>query len=123
MDETILVVSDAITDRRTGPWLGAGEIGIAVPDVVAVGDAFDVLISGIEHPRDASCRLLDVGTGRQVGLPRPVLADGQIVALAIVSAPGLYRVEVIGGGVSAVSQIILACELSMRGQDDVNETH
>ena len=31
-DESLLIVTDLLTNQRTGPWLGAGEIGIDLPE-------------------------------------------------------------------------------------------
>jgi pimeloyl-ACP methyl ester carboxylesterase len=109
-NEAILVITDMLTRRETGPWLGAGEIGLEVPDVVTISSPFDVLVSGIDHPRDANCRVIDANTGRQVGAPPLRRSAGQIVAQPRIESPGLYRIEVAGGGVSPVSQMVLVSE-------------
>ena len=36
-DEAVGVVYDVIIDRWTGPWPGAGQVGVEVSDGVAVG--------------------------------------------------------------------------------------
>jgi pimeloyl-ACP methyl ester carboxylesterase len=110
-NEAILVITDMLTRRETGPWLGGGKIGLELPDVVTIGSPFDVLVSGIEHPRDAACWVMDANTGRQVSAPSLRHSTGQIVAQPRIEAPGLYRIEVAGGGVSPVSQMLLASEL------------
>ncbi len=107
-EEAILAVTDAVTRRRTGPWLGAADVGIAVPDVVRAGQPFVVAIQGVEGPRDVSCRLVDTSTGRLVAMPPIGRADGGVRATVVAPAPGLYRVEVTGGGASNVSQMVLA---------------
>jgi hypothetical protein len=108
--EAILIVNDVLANRSTGPWLGAGEIGVEVPDIVTVNKPFDIVVTGVEHPRDASSRLADVTTGRQIQAPALVRADGQLLTRLSVDTPGIYRVEVAGGGASAVTQFVLVSE-------------
>ena len=107
-DEALLVVADVLADQRTGPWLGTGELGLDLPDVVRAGTTFDVLISGVDHPRDAACRIVDVASERLVAVPNLVRADGRVLARVCLSDSGLYRVGVGGGGTSTVSQLLLA---------------
>jgi hypothetical protein len=109
-DEAILVASDVLGHQQLEPWLGGAEIGLEVPDVASVGSVFEITVTGIEHPRDVSCRVLDVAAGRQVLMPRLTLLDGRIGALITVPDVGLYRIEVTGGGASPVSQLTLGCE-------------
>jgi hypothetical protein len=109
-EETIVAVGDALVRRATGPWLGAGDLGLGVPDVVAAGEPATVTIDGVDHPRDVSCRLVDADSGRIVAMPQPVRADGRVVAAVTAPAPGLYRLEATGGGSSSVTQLMLAVE-------------
>lgn len=109
-NEAVLIVTDALTDRRTGPWLGAGEIGAALPDVVPPGEVFEIRLSGVDHPRDVGCRIVDVETNRRITGPVVVRGEGDCLALATLPAPGLYRVEVTGGGISSLSQLILVAD-------------
>ena len=107
------MATDVLASETTGPWLGddAG-IGIDVPDVVVGQAPFDMVIEGVEHPRDASCVIMDLATGRTVRPPRLTMLGGRIGARVSVPAPGLYRVQVVGGGTSAVSQLVLVSEPS-----------
>jgi pimeloyl-ACP methyl ester carboxylesterase len=107
-NEAVIAVVDALTDRRTGPWLGAGEIGLDVPDLVEPAAPFTVEVSGVEHPLDVSCRIVDTASDRMVQAVALQRRDGRIAGLASVAAPGVYRVEVAGGGASAVSQLLMA---------------
>jgi pimeloyl-ACP methyl ester carboxylesterase len=107
-NEAIIAVVDALTDRRTGPWLGAGEIGLDVPDLVQPGAPFTVEVSGVEHPLEVSCRIVDTASDRMVQVVPLQRIDGRIAGRTAVGAPGVYRVEAAGGGASAVSQLLMA---------------
>jgi hypothetical protein len=107
-DEAVIAVVDALTDRRTGPWLGAGDLGLDLPDVVEPAVPFTVAVSGVEHPLDVSCRLVDTATERMVQAVALQRRDGRVAGSASAPAPGVYRVEVTGGGASAVTQLLMA---------------
>jgi pimeloyl-ACP methyl ester carboxylesterase len=107
-NEAVIAVVDALTDRRTGPWLGAGEIGLDLPDLVEPATPFTVEVSGVEHPLDVSCRIVDTASDRMVQTVPLQWMDARIAGLTSVGAPGVYRVEVTGGGASAVSQLLMA---------------
>jgi hypothetical protein len=111
-DEALTIVTDALVEARTGPWLGAQDLGLVTPDVVTAGKPLMVTVTGIDHPRDIQCRVVDVGTGRLVAVPPTLLIDGAITATTVLSEPGMYRIEVIGGGTSAVSEIALVGSLA-----------
>lgn len=108
--DAILVACDAVSARRTGPWLGGSELGIDTPDVAAAGVQFAVAIGGVDHPRHAFCQVTDVATGRRVAAPAFRRENERIVATVPGLGPGLYRVEVTGGGGSAVSQLTLVAQ-------------
>ena len=107
-DEAILIVTDVLTRQKTGPWLGGGELGLETPDVVVAAVEFRVTITGAEHPRDVSARVVSVQSERQVLALQPVLEGGEIRCKVTLAEPGLYRIELSGGGGSRVSQIVLA---------------
>lgn len=100
--ETITVV----TDPQHGAWLGAGELGLDVPDVAACGN-LTFTVTGIDRPRDARCRIVDLASNVQAAAPPLRRRDGQFAATATLTRPGLYRVNVEGGGAPRVSQIVL----------------
>jgi hypothetical protein len=107
-DEAVIAVVDALTDRRTGPWLGAGDLGLDVPDLVEPVVPFTVAVSGVDHPLDVSCRLVDAATERMVEAVPLQRRDGRVAGFATAPAPGVYRVEVTGGGASPVTQLLMA---------------
>jgi hypothetical protein len=106
--EATLIVQDALTDCQTGPWQGAGDLGLDVPDVVAAGQSFRATISGAERPTDVACRLFNVATGLQVDAPRVQTADGRLTATLQPQAAGLYRLTLDGGGSTPVSQLVMS---------------
>lgn len=112
-DDVLAVVRTVLTGKdneHLGPPLGAGEIGMTVPDLVAPNEEFAVTLSDVDDPRDATCVVHDAGTGRRVATARPTRRDGSIAALLRVPAPGLYRVSVHSGGGSPVFQLMLATD-------------
>lgn len=108
--EAVLIVQDVLTDRRTGPWQGAGQLGLDVPDVVHAGQPFAVRITGAERPTDVLCSVIDVGTGLRVDTPSIRREDAALVTQARSLPPGLYWVRIDGGGASPVTQIVMCIE-------------
>jgi hypothetical protein len=119
--EAVTVVRDVVTDRRTGPWQGAGQLGLDAPDVVGAGqlglDAPDVVgagqpyqvgITGIERSTDVTCSVFDISSGLRVDTPAVGRLDGAVVARAQPLPPGLYWIRVDGGGTSPVTQILMS---------------
>ena len=106
--EAVLVAQDVVTDRRTGPWLGVGQLGMDVPDVIGAGEPYQVGISGVERPTDVRCGVFDVGSGLRVDTPAVTRRSGSVVAAAAPLPPGLYQIRVDGGGASPVTQIMMS---------------
>ncbi|MER5224561.1 esterase/lipase family protein [Streptomyces flaveus] len=115
--EAVLVAQDAVTDRRTGPWLGETRIGLDVPDVVRAGRPFRVAISGVRLPTDVRCVVVDVASGLRVDTPPARWQDGTIVAEGRPLRPGLYQVRVDSGGMSPVTQMLLSADLPEQPAD------
>jgi hypothetical protein len=111
ISEATLIVQDVLLDQRTGPWQGAGDLGLDIPDTVAARQPFQVKISGAERPTDIACRLFDLATGLQVDLASVQAADGRLIATLEPQAAGLYRVIVDGSGNTPVSQLVLSAPL------------
>ncbi|WP_173073234.1 lipase family alpha/beta hydrolase [Phytohabitans rumicis] len=111
--ETRAFVHGVITELdldRLGPPQAALELGLAVPDLACPGDAFTGLVTGVTGRRDATCHVIDAANGQLVSAPLiDVDADGARVAVRL-PQPGLFRVEVAGGGYSPVSQHVLAVD-------------
>ncbi|TQC47405.1 hypothetical protein EEB14_20860 [Rhodococcus sp. WS4] len=108
VDEARAFVRDRLLHSPTGPWLGAGDLGIDPPDVVAVGTEFEIGITGVDGPHDIGTTLVAVETGTIVDAPHAQWRDGRLVVPTTVDQAGLYRIEVAGGGMSPVSQMVLA---------------
>ena len=105
--EAVLIALDVLTDRRTGPWQGAGELGLDLPDVVDAGRPFEIGVTGADRTHDVTCRIIDVATGLQVDAPRLVSTGDGVLAPAEPRPTGLYRVSIDGGGTSQVSQLLM----------------
>jgi pimeloyl-ACP methyl ester carboxylesterase len=108
--EALLIAVDTLADRRTGPWLGGGTVGLDVDDVVAAGIRYMIGVTGVTHPRHASCQIFDVATGRRVASPAIHVEDGDFVAYAPGMGPGLYRIHASGAGASAVTQLVMVVD-------------
>jgi hypothetical protein len=105
------VVCAVLTDRGPlGIKLGAGEVGLDVPDLITAGEPFDVVVTGEDDPAAVTCRVHDAGTGEQVAAPRlGANRDGAGLTVQIrLGEPGLFRVAVTTGGSAPVSQLVLA---------------
>lgn len=110
-DEAIACAVHIFTERDPdafGPPLGAGEIGLDLPDMVFVGDEWTAVVTGVSRPGAARCFVRDAATGRLVDLPPLEVRDGALVARPRLPRPGLYAVEVAGSAGSPVSQLVLA---------------
>jgi hypothetical protein len=112
--EAVEVVRDVVTDRRTGPWQGAGQLGLDLPDMVRAGQPYWVGISGVERSGDVRCSVVDVGSGLRVDTPIVGYRDGAVMARAQPLPPGLYWVRIDGGGLSPVTQILMSTPESER---------
>jgi hypothetical protein len=106
--EAVEVVRDVVTDRRSGPWLGVGQLGLDVPDVVDAGQPYWVGITGVERPTEVRCAVIDVSSGLRVDTPAVGRRDGAVAARAQPLPPGLYWVRIDGGGASPVTQMLMS---------------
>ena len=112
-DEAAAFVHGIVTEQdpdRLGPPLAAAEIGADLPGPVRAGAEFEVRITGISRAREAVVTLSDAGTGRVLEILRVERRDGRWIAPVTVEQPGLYRVEVAGGGWSPVRQLALVTD-------------
>jgi hypothetical protein len=106
--EALVVASDVLADRDTGPWQGEARLGLDLADVVAAGEPVPVTVTGADHPAHVTCRVTDAGTGRQVAAPA-LSRDGDGLRATIGGLPaGLFRVRVAGGGGTPVTQLLMA---------------
>jgi hypothetical protein len=105
--EAILIAVDTLTDRRIGPWQGAGAIGLDVPDLILAGSTLTVTVTGARHPRHTRCQVIDLTRRRRIAAPRLRVRDGKLMATTSALGPGLYRIQVAGRGASSVSQLVM----------------
>jgi len=108
--EATIVVTDVLLREETGPWQGRATIGLYAPDLVTPGEHFNVEIAGVQNPRGVSCRVSTADYSRPFLRPEVRARTGRIYASVRLPSVGLYRIEVDGGGASAVSQLVLAVE-------------
>ena len=106
-EEAISHVRDVLTNDTAGPPLGPGEIGIDVPDVVSAAEPLTITVTGADAT-GTSCRVVDAFTRWQVAVPPLQRREGVVTASVVLGEPGVYRVEVKGGGASAVTEQVLA---------------
>ncbi len=109
-DEAIACAVHVLTEKDPdafGPPLGAGEIGLDLPDLVLAGEEWSAVVTGVSRPGAALCHVRDAATGRLVDAPPLAVRDGELHAQPRLLGPGLYVVEVAGSGRSPVSQLIL----------------
>jgi hypothetical protein len=110
-DEAIACAVHIVTERDPdafGPPLGAGEIGLDLPDLVSPGEEWTAVVTGVSQPGAARCQVRDAATGRLVDLPPLEVREGALHVRPRLPGPGLYSVEVAGSGRSPVSQLVLA---------------
>ncbi|MCX5046244.1 hypothetical protein OG921_24025 [Aldersonia sp. NBC_00410] len=107
-DEAIAFVRDRLLNLDTGPRLGAGDLGIYLPDIVGVGAEFNIAVNGADNPDDIRATIEDVATGEQIDRPHAQRRDGELVVPATIYTPGLHRIRIDGSAVSAVTQLVLA---------------
>ncbi len=100
----ILLERDPDADR-----LGAGDIGVELPDIVEADTEFAVTLTGIDGPTDATVTVHDE-SGVVVHCPPIHRADGRWQATVRGQPPGIHRVTVAGSGTSAITQLVLVDE-------------
>jgi hypothetical protein len=106
--EAIAAVRAALTNRRLGPPMGGGGVGLEVPEWVVAGEPCEILVTSRGDASNAKCRVVDVGTDMQVARPLLLGYPTTLAAAVRLPRPGLYRIEVKDGGFSAVSQLVMA---------------
>jgi hypothetical protein len=101
---------DVIRERVIGDRQAAEQaIGIELPDVVPVGERWPLVVHGVAHPHGVRCQVVDLRTQNRRTIQVHRGTDGMEATIALAS-PGLFRVEVQGGGLSAVTQLVLAAD-------------
>jgi pimeloyl-ACP methyl ester carboxylesterase len=111
--EAIRSICAAITDQgELGIRLGAGDLGLDVPDVVPAGTEIEIVVTGEMDPAMVTCTVRDTDPDSDWGArPRLAARRGSLPALAAcqrLPEVGLYRVAVKTGGSEPVTQIVIA---------------
>ncbi|MEU6726342.1 hypothetical protein ABZ917_21795 [Nonomuraea wenchangensis] len=107
--EPIAHVCAVMTQRTLGPWLPKRvEIALDVPEIVNISHDLRIIVQGELNPAAVQCRVVDVDSGRPVAHPRLTRHDDHLAAASRLPRPGLYRVEAAAGGMSPVSELVLA---------------
>lgn len=104
--ESIRMVVDVLLERdKHAPRMGAGEIGIAVPDIISAGVESHMTVYGVT-PGRATVTIHDAA-GRQVNKLPIRRHEDECRSVIELRRPGIYHVQVEAGGTSAVSQRFL----------------
>ncbi|WP_405977976.1 esterase/lipase family protein [Streptomyces sp. NBC_00158] len=94
-----------------GQRLGRGMTGLEAPDLVAVQEELEIVVTGDDDPRRMTCQIQDTGdTDRVVDslrLPPRRDTSGALRVRCRLRNPGLYRIRVSGGS-EPVTRLILA---------------
>ncbi len=96
-------------DEHLGPPQGAPGCGLDVPDLVEVGTAWNITLSGVDSLAGLRCEIADVA-GQNPQVVKAGWGDGHIKARATVNVPGLYRVTVRTIDGHTITQLVLASE-------------
>jgi hypothetical protein len=111
--EALTFVVDKLTGADTGPPLGTRPLGADIPDVVEAGEPATVRVTGAEgDPKGVGVASIDLTTGASATwtVTRRDEDSGDLYYARNGLRPGLHRVEVRGGGFSAVSDITLVAD-------------
>jgi pimeloyl-ACP methyl ester carboxylesterase len=107
--EAVSLVRELVTapGGRPRPLLGAGGLGMDAPDLVAPGEEFAVAVTDIA----CVCSVYEL-SGTRPTAPLEVLVprweDGEPHVRLRLPRPGVYRIAAAAGGLSAVSQLVMA---------------
>lgn len=111
--EAVTYTCNEVTDRgNLGIKLGAGDLGMRLPDTAMVNEVVPVVVTGHDDPAAVTCwidRVDDHGVSTVVDHPQ-VARNRQgpgLVAATTPTAPGVYRVNVNTGGSDPVTQLLL----------------
>ncbi|MFD3804764.1 hypothetical protein ACFWTC_14290 [Streptomyces sp. NPDC058619] len=94
--------------EHLGPPMGAGEIGLAVPEDIVAGQAWTLRVTGADTYVGITCTVHNAEDDRRIATPRLGWTDDEIAAWVTLPAPGLYRVRVDTGGNAPVTQLVMA---------------
>jgi len=106
--EVVAYVISVLTERPLGPMLAdtSDAIGFGIPDIVAVGQRFDIDIAHAD-PAKVSYRVVDPLTGETQLSGHPILSRDRLTASMQINRSGLYRVQVDASGFSPSEQLLM----------------
>ncbi|MER7141371.1 hypothetical protein ACIQGA_32070 [[Kitasatospora] papulosa] len=114
-------------DRDRGPALGAGGLGLDLPDSAPAGTPWTLKI--LPAPGDTldtyagiGVTVHDAATNRQVAAPRPGWRDSSVAARITLPGAGLYRIKVATGGTTPLTQLVLATDPATTGSSSDDES-
>ncbi|MFE6821912.1 hypothetical protein [Streptomyces sp. NPDC057690] len=104
-------------DQDLGPALGAGGIGLDLPDCVEAGRPWLARLTPapgeeLDSHAGIACSVHDAESDRRVGTGRLGWHDGAVAASVTLPAPGLYRIRVTTEGAPPLTQLVLALDLT-----------
>jgi pimeloyl-ACP methyl ester carboxylesterase len=121
-EEAVAHACAVMTESPLGPPLGEGGVGLELPDVVQVGEAFEILAKDVADPAAVTCDIERIDQDGTHFVDRPYferLTEGTasleaslVARNVMLQEPGMYRVAVKTGAASAVTQVVLALEPS-----------
>jgi pimeloyl-ACP methyl ester carboxylesterase len=115
--EVIKHVCGVLTEEPLGPWLGEPpQLGLALPDVVAAGEPFEVTVPDISDPAAVNCRIVEAATGAAVAYPVLLPRGDSLVAKVNVGEPGVYRVAIKGEAFSPVTELLMVAPKVLVGE-------
>ncbi|GAA3827806.1 hypothetical protein GCM10022403_071260 [Streptomyces coacervatus] len=102
-------------DRDRGPALGAGGLGLDLPDCVDAGTPWLARLTPapgeeLDSHAGIACSVHDAGTDRRIGTGRLGWYDGNVAASVTLPAPGLYRIRITTEGTPPLTQLVLALD-------------
>lgn len=103
-EEALEFVAAVLTERNLGAFQAPPGVGVRVPEVVKPGEPF--VVSVLDGQPGLTCVMYDAEENRLITMARR--RDDAVVASMTVPKPGLYRLEVSGGGYSPVEQLVSA---------------
>ena len=111
--EALTFVVDKLIGADTGPPLGTRPLGADIPDVADAQARIEIRVTGAHgNPVGISVVSTDLDTGRATTWTDVAREDDDLRYWIGGLRTGLHRVEVKGGGYSAVTDLLLAVENS-----------
>ncbi len=102
--ESITAIEAILNEDELGRPLG-DDLGMDLPDLVQAAESFDVVAITDSDSRP-TCSIYNADTGRLVRTYPTKPTGDHVKAQIAISDPGLYRIQLHGGGYSPVSELI-----------------